>query len=225
MNGFFKLSNGLWVSEIDRTGPYTFDGSGFIICGTQGAPIPGSLNAFFKQDSGFWTRASDGSGPYVHVSPGQFALQSTGADGGRGGGTWGSITGALVSQTDLNTALNAKATVGKVSRAADVTATRAIAASDFGAGIMPINAAGVVALTLPTVASMDLTGSGNVLPIQVMGTGIPTFAGATASTTINGVAGMTTVLPGSVDGVGGAAPIKYQIYVFTQVGSTDNWTF
>ena len=109
MNGYFKLPNGLWVSEIDGTGPYTFDGSGFIICGTQGSAVPGSPNAFFKLDSGFWTRNSDGSGPYVQISVGQFKLQSTGAGGGSGSVAWGGITGALSAQTDLNTALGLKA--------------------------------------------------------------------------------------------------------------------
>ncbi len=109
MNGYFKLLNGLWISEIDGTGPYTFDGSGFIICGTQGSAVPGSPNAFFKLDSGFWTRNSDGSGPYVQISAGQFKLQSTGAGGGSGSVAWGGITGALSAQTDLNTALGLKA--------------------------------------------------------------------------------------------------------------------
>ena len=72
-------------------------------------------------------------------------------------------------------------------------------------------------MTLPTVASMGLAGSGNVMPIQMMGTGVPTFAGATSSTTINGVAGTTTVLPTS------GAPVQYGILLLTQIGSSDAW--
>lgn len=108
---------------------------------------------------------------------------------------------------------------GVVSRAADVVAARAFAKSDFGVGIVPINSASILAFTLPTVASMGLTGSGNVLFLQVMGTGIPTVAGATSSTTINGTAGTATVNPLS------GAPVQYGIYVLTQIGSTDGWTF
>ena len=104
----------------------------------------------------------------------------------------------------------------------DITATRAIAESDFGAGVLRINAAGVVALTLPTVASLAFTatpGKVRVLLLQVIGAGIPTFAGATASTTINGVAGPTTVLP-----VGGA-PVRYGHYVLTQLSAgADAWS-
>ena len=104
----------------------------------------------------------------------------------------------------------------------DITVSRAIAAADFGTGILRINSAAVVAITLPTVAAMALAataGQVRMLAVEVLGGGIPTFAGATASTTINGTAGPTTVLP-----LGGA-PVTNGIYVLTQqaVGS-DAWS-
>ena len=77
----------------------------------------------------------------------------------------------------------------------DITATRAIVAGDFGTGIIRLNAAGVIALTLPTVAAMALAatpGKVRTLMFHVIGAGIPTFAGVTASTSLNGVAGATT---------------------------------
>lgn len=119
----------------------------------------------------------------------------------------------------LGTALAAKGDKGKVTRAADVTASRDIAAADFTAGIMPVNAAGAVALTLPTAAAMTLAGSGNVLAIQLMGAGTVTIAGKTSSTTINGVAGPTVVAP--ADG----ALVRYgSPALLMQIGSTDAWT-
>lgn len=110
----------------------------------------------------------------------------------------------------------------------DITASRDLTAADFDGAVMSINAAGVVAITVPTVAAMSLAAtSGNVRTIAffVEGAGIPTFAGATASTSINGTAGTTTVLPGSSAGVGGAAPVRYQFYILTQttVGG-DGWS-
>lgn len=105
---------------------------------------------------------------------------------------------------------------------ADITASRAITAADFAGGILRINSAGVVAITLPTVAAMALAataGQARILAFEVLGGGIPTFAGATASTTINGTAGPTTVLP-----LGGA-PVTNGFYVLTQqaVGA-DTWS-
>lgn len=104
----------------------------------------------------------------------------------------------------------------------DITVTRALALADFGAGLIRLNAAGVIALTLPTVAALALPatpGAVRKLRFLVAGAGIPTFAGATAGTSINGVAGATTVLP-----LGGA-PVSGGIYTLTQrsVGA-DVWT-
>lgn len=64
-------------------------------------------------------------------STGQFLAKGSNADfdtvwvpaptGGSGGGTWGSITGTLSSQTDLQTALNGKAATSHTHTAANVT--------------------------------------------------------------------------------------------------------
>lgn len=104
----------------------------------------------------------------------------------------------------------------------DVTASRAITAADFGYDILRVNAAGVVALTLPTLAAMALAatpGKVRALVIEVLGGGIPTFAGATSSSSINSTAGPSTALP-----LGGA-PVTGGYYALVQrsVGS-DNWT-
>jgi hypothetical protein len=106
--------------------------------------------------------------------------------------------------------------------AVDIAGNRAFAAADFGTGLLRVNAAGVVAITVPTVAVMGLAatpGKIRVIAFIIFGAGIPTFAGATAATTINGTAGATTVLP-----VGGA-PKQYQIVVLTQTAvGADAWS-
>jgi hypothetical protein len=105
-------------------------------------------------------------------------------------------------------------------QAAEATASRALVADDFADKVLSINSAGVVALTVPTVALLGLSATPGCLRVaafQVTGAGIPTFAGATAATTINGTAGTSTVLP-----LGGA-PVQYGHYTLTQlaVGGND----
>lgn len=104
----------------------------------------------------------------------------------------------------------------------DVTASRALTAADFGFDILRVNAAGVVALTLPTMAALALAatpGQVRALVIENVGAGIPTFAGATSSTTINAVAGPTTVLP-----LGGA-PVTGGYYALVEKAVAGNdWT-
>lgn len=106
--------------------------------------------------------------------------------------------------------------------ASDITATRALTAADFGFDVVTINAAGVVAITVPTIAALALAstpGKLRALVFRVTGGGIPTFAGATASTTINGTAGPTTALP-----LGGA-PVTNGYYVLVQQAVGGNaWT-
>lgn len=105
----------------------------------------------------------------------------------------------------------------------DITASRALTAVDFTFDVVRINAAGVVAITIPTIAAMtSLAGSpGQIraLVFQVLGGGVPTFAGATAATTINNTAGPTTVLP-----LGGT-PVTNGFYVLIQQSVGGNaWT-
>lgn len=110
----------------------------------------------------------------------------------------------------------------------DITGSRAITAADFDTGILRINAAGVVAITVPTVAAMSLSATpGRVrrLIFFVAGAGTPTFAGATSSTSLNGTAGASTALPGSNAGVGGNAIGTHGFILLIQesVGS-NNWS-
>lgn len=100
-----------------------------------------------------------------------------------------------------------------------ITASRALTAADFTGGILVINAAGVVAITVPTLAVLGLSTAFQwTAAFRNIGAGIPTFAGATAGTSINGVAGTTTVLP-----LGGA-PVQNGDYLLGTLGvGTDTW--
>jgi hypothetical protein len=112
----------------------------------------------------------------------------SGGSGGGGGSVddWGDIGGTLSNQTDLQAALDAKSDLGLVGLdGTDITASRALTSADFAGSILSINAAGVVAITVPTVSAMSLAataGKVRACLFYVEGAGIPTFAGATAST-------------------------------------------
>jgi hypothetical protein len=101
----------------------------------------------------------------------------------------------------------------------DITASRALTAADFGTGIIRINAGAAIAITVPTLAVMGLplaTGLVRIIAFQIEGAGIPTFAGATGATSINGTAGPTLVPPIS------GAPVRYQYVVLSQAASGSN---
>jgi hypothetical protein len=103
----------------------------------------------------------------------------------------------------------------------DITASRALTAADFGVGIIRVNAGAAIALTLPTLAAMGLPltpGKVRTIAFEIIGAGIPTWAGATAATSINGVNGPTVAQP-----VAGT-PLQYQYVVLSQAASgADAW--
>lgn len=80
----------------------------------------------------------DTSWVYVNWSDGRFKVAGTNpATGGGGGGTWGSITGTLSDQTDLQSALDAKATTaGNLSQFAATTSAqlRGVMSDEVGTG-------------------------------------------------------------------------------------------
>ena len=104
----------------------------------------------------------------------------------------------------------------------DTTASRDLTATDFGSGIIRLNSSGVIAVTVPTLVAMGLApvaGSLYIAAFEVVGGGIPTFAGKTAATTVNGVAGPIPVNPLF------GAPVTYGIYILMQTGnSDDDWS-
>ncbi len=137
--------------------------------------------------------------------------------------TQGDNSTKLSTTAYTDTGLATKGTLGRVGvGGTDITASRALTSADFDGTVRRINSASVVAVTVPTVASMTLpatTGQLRAVAFQVTGAGIPTFSGATSSTTINGTAGTTTVFP-----IGGA-PVRYGFYVLTQLAvGGDDWS-
>ena len=104
----------------------------------------------------------------------------------------------------------------------DITTSKALVAGDFGTGVLRVNSSSVVAITVPTVAALGLAATAGrirVVPFELYGTGIPTFAGLNSSTTINGTAGPSTAVP-----LGGTAR-RYQFLVLSQLApGSDAWS-
>jgi hypothetical protein len=140
---------------------------------------------------------------------------------GGGGGSFATLSDKATADlpatnTPLATALAAKATLGHTGRATDVTTGRALAAADSvaaGAGIVPLNAGTVQAFTIPTAATMGVSGAGNMFILQCLGAAhtVQTTGGATLNS------GVLTVTSNTVTLVVG------NTYVFQQRGSTDVW--
>jgi predicted RecA/RadA family phage recombinase len=95
--------------------------------------------------------------------------------GGGGGGTWGSITGTLSAQTDVQAAIDAKATAyAPVALTANTTLTRA---AHYNRQIIVTNAGAVTLTATGTDALL-----GDFISIDVLGGGSVTLAGVTAQT-------------------------------------------
>lgn len=103
-------------------------------------------------------------------------MESFGTGGGGGGGTWGSITGTLSDQTDLQTALD-----GKVNDTGNETIAGTKTFSSTIVGSINGNAA-----TVTTNANLtgDVTSSGNATTLATVNGNVGTFGSATQSTQI-----------------------------------------
>ncbi len=107
--------------------------------------------------------------------------------GAGGGSSWGSITGTLSNQTDLQTALTGKQTAD-----ADLTAIAALTTTSFGRGLLTtVNAAGLATTAglgtsdAPTLAGLTLTGDINSNSNGIF-LGISATAAVQATGTISG---------------------------------------
>ena len=118
--------------------------------------------------------------------------------------------------TSVANALVLKANKGHVDRAADVTTGRAFVSTDFGIGVVPLNNAAVQNFTVNTAATMGITGSGNVLPMQILGA-VHTLTAGTGVTITYGATSYTAAA------VTGFVPVLNQTYVLVQRGTTDTW--
>ena len=138
-----------------------------------------------------------------------------------GATTFESLTNATTAaipteNTPLANALALKANKGHVDRAADVTTGRAFVSTDFGIGVVPLNNAAVQNFTVNTAATMGITGSGNVLPMQILGA-VHTLTAGTGVTITYGATSYTAAA------VTGFVPVLNQTYVLVQRGTTDTW--
>lgn len=147
--------------------------------------------------------------PYVNNSPIIYAqgcafnilTQACIGGGGGGGATWGSITGTLSSQTDLQNALNLKANIASptftglvtIPSVSGLVVTTAISSATTGGSVAGINyvylATGAMTFTLPTAV-----GNTNVYDIKKLSTGTLSIA-TTSSQTIEGSVGITVTVP------------------------------
>ena len=141
--------------------------------------------------------------------------------GGGGVTTFAALTDATtatiaVTNTSVANALVLKANKGHVDRAADVTTGRAFVSTDFGVGVVPLNAGTVQNFTLNTAVTMGIAGTGNVLPIQILGAVHTLTAGVGVTVTY----GSTSYTNAAVTGF---VPVLNQTYVLVQRGTTDTW--
>ena len=128
------------------------------------------------------------------------------------------VTGAIIGFLDQSgkeqVGVGGSATAGRVSRAADVTVGRAFVSTDYGVGVVPLNAGTVQNFTVNTAATSGITGTGNLLPIQILGAVHTLTAGVGVTITY----GATSYTNGPVTGF---VPVLNQTYVLTQRGTTD----
>jgi len=120
------------------------------------AALSGTNNIYYRSAADTWSSVTVGSGL-------DFTAGTLSATGG-GGGTWGSITGTLSDQTDLQNALDLKAPIASPSFTGTVTLPTGLTG--------PLKASsGVVSASAVNLAS-EVTGT---LPVANGGTGATTF--------------------------------------------------
>lgn len=126
--------------------------------------------------------------------------------GGGGSAAWGGITGTLSNQTDLQSALNAKANIVVPGRTTSSTAFT-LAATDSGQLIELTGASPVI--TIPTESTLDL-GSGFTAMFAHIGTGSLTFS----------VSGITLKIPAELSN---SAPANSVCAVTKLRSAADTW--
>lgn len=144
---------------------------------------PGDL--YYLQDDG-----SLGTSPGTVEKPVLIATSATTAvlilaisgAGGGGGGAWGSITGTLSDQTDLQTALDAKG--DKILAINAQTGTTYTLVLSDASKLVTLSNSSAVTLTVPANSSVAFP-VGTVIALAQLGTGLVSIAGA-SGVTING---------------------------------------
>lgn len=145
---------------------------------------PGEL--YYLQDDGsLGTSAGTIDKPVLIATSATSAvliLAISGAGGG-GGGAWGSITGTLSDQTDLQTALDAKG--DKILAINAQTGTTYTLVLSDASKLVTLSNGGAITLTVPTNASVAYP-VGTVIALAQLDAGLVTVEGDTG-VTINGV--------------------------------------
>ncbi len=106
------------------------------------------------------------------ATTGQIKYRSSTTLGGGGGGTWGSITGTLSSQTDLQAALNLKANNALTFDSQPGNYTLVL--SDANTGIIEINSSASNNVTVPPNSSVAFP-IGTQIPVVQYGVGLTTI--------------------------------------------------
>jgi hypothetical protein len=107
-------------------------------------------------------------------SLGYYQVIGDGGSGGGGGGTWGSITGTLSNQTDLQNALNAKVSTTLTSGHIYVGNASNVATDVALSGDATLSSAG--AITVTKINGTSLAGLATGILKNTTGTGVPSIA-------------------------------------------------
>lgn len=168
------------VTAIPDSGMFAYQTAGVV--STLSGLTPGEL--YYLQDDGsLGTSSGTVDKPILIATSATTAVLILAISGaGGGGGAWGSITGTLSDQTDLQTALDAKG--DKVLAINAQTGTTYTLVLDDAGKLVTLNNASPVALTVPTNASVAFP-VGAVIAVAQLGAGLVSIAGA-SGVTING---------------------------------------
>ncbi len=169
------------VTAVPDSGTFAYQTAG--VASTLSGLTPGEL--YYLQDDGsLGTSAGTVDKPVLIATSATTAVLILAISGaGGGGGAWGSITGTLSDQTDLQTALDAKGDKVLAINAQTGT-TYTLVLSDAGK-LVTLSNGSAITLTVPTNASVAFA-VGTVIALAQLGAGLVSVAGA-SGVTINGV--------------------------------------
>lgn len=168
------------VTAVPDSGTFAYQTAGVVA--TLSALTPGEL--YYLQDDGsLGTSSGTVDKPVLIATSATTAVLILAISGaGGGGGAWGSITGTLSDQTDLQAALDAKGDQVLAINAQTGT-TYTLVAADAGKLVTLTNGSAIT-LTVPTNASVAFP-VGTVIALAQLGAGLVSIAGA-SGVTING---------------------------------------
>lgn len=169
------------VTAVPDAGTFAYQTAG--VASTLSGLTPGELY-YLKDDGSLGTSAGTVDKPVLIATSATTAVLILAISGaGGGGGAWGSITGTLSDQTDLQAALDAKGDKVLAINAQTGTSYTLVLA-DAGK-LVTLSNSSAITLTVPTNASVAYP-VGTVIAVAQLGAGLVSIAGA-SGVTINGV--------------------------------------